>query len=438
MQVSVESINQVTKKISVEVPAEKVNSEMEKAFSEIQKKAKIQGFRVGKAPLHLVKRTYGDLMKEQVMRNLYEETLYKALDDNKIDPVEKPVIEFEPVEKDAPFKYTILAEVMPEIELKDYIGLQITKEKFNLNPENVENEIKRMQESMAQLVPLDETAAVESGHTASVDYDFTLEGFPEESSSATDAVIEVGANKLLPGFEEQIIGMKLGETREIRITMPEGHRNPEVVGKEGVFKIILKELKRKELPELDDDFAQQYGEHETMTELRQKLQEYQQKHEQERIENDLKDKVIQALIEKNPLEVPQSMVKRQLDYMLENLKNRLKSQQMSIEMMGLDDEGFRLRFQSEAEQKVKGGLLLMNLVNKENIKVEESDLTVKYEKIASGNPEMLGRVIEFYSGNQKARQSLSSEIQEDKAISFLLDKAVITEVEAVEQQPEQV
>ena len=423
---------------SVEVPAEKVNSEMEKAFSEIQKKAKIQGFRVGKAPLHLVKRTYGDLMKEQVMRNLYEETLYKALDDNKIDPVEKPVIEFEPVEKDAPFKYTILAEVMPEIELKDYIGLQITKEKFNLNPENVENEIKRMQESMAQLVPLDETAAVESGHTASVDYDFTLEGFPEESSSATDAVIEVGANKLLPGFEEQIIGMKLGETREIRITMPEGHRNPEVVGKEGVFKIILKELKRKELPELDDDFAQQYGEHETMTELRQKLQEYQQKHEQERIENDLKDKVIQALIEKNPLEVPQSMVKRQLDYMLENLKNRLKSQQMSIEMMGLDDEGFRLRFQSEAEQKVKGGLLLMNLVNKENIKVEESDLTVKYEKIASGNPEMLGRVIEFYSGNQKARQSLSSEIQEDKAISFLLDKAVITEVEAVEQQPEQV
>lgn len=437
MQVSVDSINSVTKKISVEIPAEKVNSEIEKAFSQIQKKAKIQGFRAGKAPLHLVKRTYGDLMKEQVMRTLYEETLYKALDENKIDPVEKPVIEFEPIEKDSPFKYTILAEVMPEIELKDYTGLQITREKFNLNPENVENEIKRMQESMAQLVPLDETASVENGHTASVDYDFTLEGFPEESSSDTDAVIEVGANRLLPGFEEQLIGMKIGETREIRVNMPEGHRNPEVVGKEGVFKIVLKELKRKELPELDDDFAQQYGEHETMADLRQKLQEYQEKHEHERIENDLKNKVIQALIEKNPLEVPQSMVKRQLDYMLENLKNRLKSQQMSIEMMGLDDEGFRLRFKSEAEEKVKGGLLLMNLVNKENIKVEESDLTAKYEKIAAGNPEMLGRVVEFYSGNQKARQALSSEIQEDKAIAFLLDKAVITEVEAVDQQPEQ-
>jgi trigger factor len=119
--------------------------------------------------------------------------------------------------------------------------------------------------------------------------------------------------------------------------------------------------------------------------------------------------------------------------MLENLKNRLKSQQMSIEMMGLDDEGFRLRFKSEAEEKVKGGLLLMNLVNKENIKVEDSDLTAKYEKIAEGNPEMLDRVIEFYSGNPKARQALSSEIQEEKAIAFLLDKAVITEVEAVEQ-----
>lgn len=437
MQVSVESINQVTRKINVEIPAEKVNAEIEKAFSQIQKKAKIQGFRAGKAPLHLVKRTYQDLMKEQVMRNLYEETLYKVLDENKIEPVEKPVIEFEPVQKDSPFKYSILAEIMPEIELKDYIGLEVIKEKFNLNPENVDNEIKRMQESMAQLVPVDEMASVESGYTASVDYKFNLEGFPEESSSATDAVIEIGANKLLPGLEEQIIGMKLGETKEILVTMPEGHRNPEVVGKEGVFEITLKELKRKELPELDDDFAQQYGDYETMTELREKLQEYQQKHEQERIENNLKDKVIQALIEKNPLEVPQSLVNRQLDYMLENMKNRLKSQQMSIEMMGLDDQGFRLRFRGEAEEKVKGGLLLMNLVTKENIKVEDTDLTARYEKIAAGNPEMLGRVIEFYSGNQKARQALSSEIQEDKAIAFLLEKAIITEVESTEQQPTQ-
>lgn len=433
MQVRVESINQVTKKISIEIPADKVNSEIEKAFAEIQKKAKIQGFRAGKAPLSLVKRTYGDLMKEQVMRNLYEETLYTALEENKIDPVERPVIEFEPLEKDAPFKYTILAEIMPEVELKDYTGLEITKEKFVFNPENVENEIKRMQESMAQLVPLDESASIESGHTASVDYTFSLEGFPEETSSATDAAIEVGANKLLPGLEEQLIGMKIGETKAIRVTMPEGHRNPEAVGKEGIFEITLKELKRKELPELDDDFARQYGEYETMAELREKLEEYQQKHEQERIENNLRDKAIQALIEKNPLEVPQSMVKRQLDYMLENLKNRLKSQQMSIEMMGLDDEGFRLRFRTEAEEKVKGGLLLMNLVNKENIQVDESDLTQKYEKIAAGNPDMLKRVVEFYSANEKARQAISSEIQEDKAIQFLLDKAVITEVEAEQQ-----
>lgn len=437
MQVSVESINQVTKKINVEIPAEKVNTEIEKAFVAIQKRAKLQGFRPGKAPLQLVKRTYGDLMKEQVMRTLYEETLYKALDENKIDPVERPTIEFEPVEKDSPFKYTILAEIMPEIELKDYVGLEVTKEKFSFNPESVDNEIKRMQESMAQLVPLDETAAVENGHTVSVDYKFTLEGFPEETASASDAIVEIGANRLLPGLEEQIIGMKSGETKEIRVTMPEGHRNPEAVGKEGVFEITLKEVKHKELPELNDEFAHQYGEYETMDELREKLQEYQQKHEQERIEHDLKDKVIQALIEKNPLEVPQSMVKRQLDYMLENLKNRLKSQQMSIEMMGMDDEGFRLRFRDEAESKVKGGLLLINLVKKENITVEEADLTAKYEKIAAGNPEMLGRVTEFYSSNQKARQALSSEIQEDKAIAFLLDKAVITEVEATEEKSAQ-
>jgi trigger factor len=430
MQVTVEAITPVTKKVSIEIPAERVDAEIEKAYSGIQKKAKLQGFRPGKAPMQLIRRTYSDAMRDEVMRRFYEQTLFKALDEHKIEPVDSPTIESEILEQGAPFKYSALVEIMPEILLNKYTGLEVSKERFALNPDNIEGEIKRMQENMAHLVPLGEDAVTENGHTVSVDYTFTVEGFPEESNTAEDAELEVGSNRMLPGFEEQLVGMKCGEQKEIHITLPENHRNQDVVGKEGVFQVTVKEIKRKELPELDDEFAQQFGDYETMDQLRAKMGEYLEKQETERIENELKERVIQSLIQKNPLDVPQSMVKRQLDHMLENLKNRLKGQHMSMDMMGLDDDGFRLRFRDSAEDKVKGGLLLMALVEKENITAGDDDLVERYELISAGNPDMLGRIKEYYSSNKSARNSLISEIKEDKAIRFLLDNAVVTEVDA--------
>jgi trigger factor len=430
MQVTVETVNPVTKKVSIEIPAERVDAEIEKAYTGIQKKAKLQGFRPGKAPMQLIRRTYSDAMRDEVMRRFYEQTLFKALDEHKIEPIDSPSIESDILEQGAPFKYSALVEIMPEILLNEYAGFEISKEKFALNPENIEGEIGRMQENMAQLIPLDEGSVVEVGHTVTLDYTFSVEGFPEESNTAVDAELEVGSNRMAPAFEEQLIGMKCGGQKEIRITLPEDYRNQAAAGKEGVFQITLKEIKRKELPALDDDFAQQFGEYETMDQLRAKMAEYLEKQESERIENELKERVIQALIQKNPLDVPQSMVKRQLDHMLENLKNRLKGQRMSIEMMGLDDDGFRLRFRESAEDKVKGGLLLMALVEKENITAGDDDLAERFEQIAAGNPDMLGRIKEYYTSNKSARNSLLSEIKEDKAIRFLLDKAVVTEVDA--------
>jgi len=430
MQVTVETINPVTKKVSIEIPAERVDAEIEKTYAGIQKKAKLQGFRPGKAPLQLIKRTYSDTMRDEVMRRFYEQTLFKALDEHKIEPIDSPTIESDRLEQGSAFKYSALVEIMPEILLNSYTGFEISKEKFVLNPENIEGEIKRMQESMGQLIPLDEDAVVETGHTVTLDYSFSVDGFPEESSSDQGTELEVGSQKMPAGFEEQLVGMKCGEEKEIRITLPEGYKTKEAAGKEGVFKVTLKEVKRKELPELDDEFAQQFGEYENMEQLRAKMAEYLEKQESERIENELKERVIQALIEKNPLDVPQSMVKRQLDHMLENLKNRLKGQRMSIEMMGLDDEGFRLRFRDSAEDKVKGGLLLMALVEKENISVSDEDLAQRYELIAAGNPDMLGRIKEYYATNKNAQHSLISEIKEDKAIRFLLDSAVVTEIDA--------
>jgi len=382
--------------------------------------------------MQLIKRTYSDAMRDEVMRRILEQTLYKTLDEHKIAPVESPTIESDIIQQGAPFKYSAMVEIMPEIHLKEYTGLKAQKELYSPNQDSVEGELRRMQENMAQLVPLGDDAVVENGRTVSVDYSFSVAGFPEEDSSEEDAEIEVGAQRLLPGLEEQLVGMKCGETKEINVILPEGYRNPAAAGKEATFRITLKEIKHKELPELDDDFARQFGEYESMEQLRAKMTEIHEKHEADRIQNELKERIVKALIEKNPLEVPESMVKRQLDYMLENLKNRLKSQHMSIEMMGLDENGFRDRFREAAADKVRGGLLLMALVEKEKISVTAEDFAQRYEQIAAGNPEMLDRVRAYYDANHKAKDSIAAEIKEDKAIDFLLKSAVITEVDASE------
>jgi len=430
MQVHVEDISSVQKKITIEIPVERVNEEIDKAYSAIQKKAKLQGFRPGKAPMQLIKRTYADAMRDDVMRRLYQQTLYKALDEHKVEPIDSPTIESDILEAGVPFKYSAIIEVMPQILLNEYTGLIVNKETYVSKPENIEGELKRMQENMAQLIPLDEGTAIENGHTVSVDYSISVEGSPEENSGAQTAEVEVGSNRLIPGFEEQLIGLKSGDIKEFTLDLPKVDDSDESAAPKGVFTVTVKEIKRKELPELDDEFAQQFGEYDTMEALRAKMIEYHEKHEKDRIDNEFKERIIQALIKKNPLDVPESMVKRQLDHMFENLKNRLKSQQMSLEMMGLDAEGFRARFREDAIDKVKGGLLLMALVEKENVSVSDEDLSSHYEKIAAGNPEMLDRIKAYYTSNPNAKNSIISEIKEDKAISYLIDHAVVTEVEA--------
>lgn len=429
MQVNVETINPVTKKVSIEIPADQVNSEIEKTYANIQKKARIQGFRPGKAPLQLIKRTYGDTMRDEVMRRFYETTLFKTLAEQKIEPIDAPTIESDVLEEGTSFKYSALVEVMPEVLLTQYTGLEITRERYTFDPQKIEDEIARMRDGMAQLVPVEEETAVEKGHMATIDYAFSVEEFPEENTSAENAVIEVGAHHLLPEFEDQLVGMKCGESKHITVTLPEAYRNPAVAGKQGAFMVTLNEIKRKELPELNDEFAQQFGEFETVEQLREKMTEYQQQHEQNRIEQEQRERIIQALIEKNPLDVPQSMVNRQVEQMLQNLKNRLKSRNMSMEMMGMDDDGFRERVRDSATDKVRGGLLLMALIEKEDFSINDEEIQQRYEQMAAGNEEMLERIRAHYESTPSARHSLIAELKEDKAVRFLLDSAVITEVE---------
>lgn len=428
MTSTVETLSSVKKKITFEIPAERVTSEIEKVFAQIRKRAAVKGFRKGKVPQSLIEKNYGDVMEGDVLKNLFEETYFNALSEHKIFPVSHPVIESDEVKRGEALKYSATVEVLPEIDVKDYVGLEVKKESFVADEAVVEKRLNEMRESMAQLKPVAEGVPAENGSFAVIDFKGYVDDTPFEGGAAESYQLEIGTGRFIPGFEEQVVGMKVGEERTVTVSFPEDYRNKDLAGKEARFDVTVREIKVKELPELDDEFAMQFGEFETIDQLRTKVAEMFEKQESERIKSDLQDRIVNALIGKNEIEVPASLVDRQLQTMLSNTKNRLASQRLSLEMMGMDEETFKVQYRSVAESQVKGSLLLEAVAKKEGIRADDADIEAKLREMAGGNDQEYGRAKEYYDQNRSARENLMAHLNEEKVMNFLLGKAVVTEV----------
>ena len=428
MTSTVESLSSVKKKISFEIPAERVSAEIEKVFGQIQKRAAIKGFRKGKVPRSLVEQNYGSMMEGDVLKNLFDETYFKALADHKIFPVSHPHIESDEVKRGESLKYSATVEVLPEIEVKDYTGLEVKKEKLTQGNEPVEARLNEMREGMAELKPLEEGKVAEDGHSVVIDFVGSVDGIPFEGGSAESYQLELGSGRFIPGFEEQLVGATVGEQRVVEVTFPEEYGNADLAGKAASFAVTVREIKAKELPELNDEFAMQFGEFDTLDQLKAKLAELYENQETARIKADLQDRIVKALIEKNEIEVPSALVDRQLQIMLSNMKNRLAQQRLSLEMMGMDDESFKVHYRDSAENQVKGSLLLDAVAKKDGIAVEEADIEAKLHVMADEAGQDFDRVKSFYEQNHNAKENLVAHLNEEKVLGYLLEKAVITEV----------
>lgn len=437
MQVKIESLGQVKKRIDFEIPAERVAAEIEKVYEDIRKRASVKGFRKGKAPRSYIEKHYSAVMAEDVAKNLLNDTYFKALLDAKIYPVAHPIIESDEIKKGEPFKYSATVEVYPEIEVKDYVGLEVKKEQYVQDDKIIEERLQQIRENMAQLKPAEEGRAAAMGDFVTLDFTGFIDGEPFEHGAAEDHVLELGSGRFIPGFEEQIAGMKLGDEGDISVTFPETYGSKELAGKEATFKVKIKEVKVKELPQLDDELAKELGEFEKLDQVRAKLAEVHEKQEKERIESDLRERIVKALIDKNVFEVPEALVEKQLQLMLESTKKRLEAQRLSLEMMGLDEESYRLRFKETAETQVKGGLLLDALAGKEGIAVEDGDIDERLKEIAAQHNQSVDALQQFYAQNENAKGSLRAQLMEDKVIKFLIAKAQVTVVTRDELKEEQ-
>lgn len=428
MQVKVESLSKIRKKINFEIPAERVGAEIDKAYEKIRRRADVKGFRKGKAPKAYIEKHFSAMMEQDVLKSLVNDTYFKALLEEKLFPVAHPVIESDDLKKGETFKYSATVEVYPEVKVTDYAGLEVVKEQYVEDNEIVEQRLREMQENMAQLKPTEEGHPAAQGDFLLIDFKGFIAGVPFENGAAEDYNLELGAGRFIPGFEEQIIGQKSGEEKNIKVTFPESYGNKELAGKEATFSVTVKEIKTKELPPLDDEFAKEFGEFETLAQMRTRIAEVHEKNEKDRIEVDLRDRIIKALIDKNPLEIPEALVEKQLQIMLDGTKKRLEREKLSLEMIGLDDAGYRERYRVTAATQVRGALLLDALAAQEEIKVADNELDEKIRETAEERHQPYETLKQFYEQNENARENLRDQMKEIKVFAFLLERAVIQEV----------
>ncbi len=428
MQVKIESLSKIKKKINFEIPAERVGVEIDKAFENIRRRANIKGFRKGKAPLSYIEKHFSDMMQQDVLKSLVNDTYFKAIHDEKLLPVACPEIESEDLKKGEPFKYSATIEIYPDVKVDEYAGLEVVKEQFVENPAVVDQRIHEMQENLAQLQPAEEGHAAANGDFLTIDFKGFIDDAPFDNGSAEDFQLELGKGRFIPGFEEQIVGLKAGDEKNITVTVPEDYNNKELAGKEATFAVTVKEIRIKELPVIDDEFAKALGDFETLDQLRARIAEVYEKQEKERIDTDLRDRTVKALIGKNQFEVPSALVEKQLQIMLDGTKKRLAMEKLSLEMIGLGDDAYKARYRDTAEIQVKGALLLDKLAEQENIKVEDNELDERIREIAEERGQDIAKLKQFYEQNENAREGLRDQLKESKIFAFILERAKITEV----------
>lgn len=426
MNVKVEDVSSIKKKLIFEVASEQVDKEIRKALQKIGKKAKIKGFRAGKVPESVLEKYYGGQMEQDVLTSLINATYFKALQEHDIPAVGEPsIVESSGINKGEAFTYEAEVEIKPEVTARDYTNLSLEKEKFVPDPKAVEGRLEEMRASRSQ-VEVSGRQEARLGDSVVIDF----EGFIGEDAFAggkgEDYLLELGSGSFIPGFEEQLVGMQRDETRDVEVTFPEDYGQEELAGKPAVFKVVMKEIKEKVVPELDDEFAKGFGV-DTLDELKEQVQTSYELQETNRVENDLREKLVSKLIENNPLEIPEAMIARQLDYMYDNITNRMQSQGMSPEMLGLTPENFRENYRKTAIEQVSGNLILEAIGRQENIVADESEIDAKLEEIAAMANAPIDMVKKYYA-SADARNGLMAQIAEEKVVGFLLENAKVKEV----------
>lgn len=432
MKSSVESLSKLERKLSVQVPEPTVKEAFLKAFRELQKEATVKGFRKGKAPLATIRSMYMDRVKENVIQDLVQKHYSEALAEHSLEPISFPHIDFEDISDATEFNFTASFEVRPEVELKKIKDLKVQREIFAVSEEQIERSLEQMREGRTEMRPMLEERGLQNGDVAVVDFQGFMAGEPLENGSATDHQLEIGSNTFIPGFEEGLVGLKVGEERTISLAFPETYHVEDLAGKPVEFKVTLKDIKRKVLPELNDEFAKSLGgTYETLEDLKKAISEDISSSEQRRIEEDLKNRLLRALVEENPVEVPPSLLQNQKQALIDDFKQRLSQQGFGEKEFSEYKEKWDHDFDDTARFMIQSSFLIDQIAETENLIPTAEDVDAKIKEYAAQTGLEEDKIREFYSQDSRSGQ-LVYQIKEKKVIDFLLGQSQIEDVPAEE------
>ncbi len=423
MQVNVQRLSPVLVEFDVEIAADRVKSEVEKAYTSVAKTARVSGFRPGRAPRKVLAHLYGPRIAQDVAQRLVDESYPKAVSEQNLQPVTDPAIEPRKLEEDKPFGYKARVEVLPQIETVSYDGLEAKRPKIEVSTEQIDERLEQLRRSHSTLEPLKTPRAAQKGDAATIDFTLLVDGDKIEDAGANDFQAELGGGTLLPEIENALLGKSVGEQAEAKVEMPAQHPHPKLAGKTAVFALTLKDLKERVLPEADDEFAKDVGDFENLEALKKDISGTLEKHSKEESDNKVAEQLVLELVKANPVPLPPSLVERQMRVTEQEILQRARSQGQKA--TGVGDE-LRSQIQQDSEVKVRAGLLMAEIAKKEGIQIGDAELEEGLKELAEQTGKNVAKLRVEYR-DQRKREMLIGMILENKVLDIIEAKAKITE-----------
>ncbi|MFX3615915.1 MAG: trigger factor [Sporolactobacillus sp.] len=419
--------------LTFKVDADTFSNALDQAFKKTAKKVNVPGFRKGRVPRGLFEQRFGvEVLYEDAIDIVLQSAYSEALDQTGVEPVDKPQVDVEEVGKGKPLVMKAEVTVKPEVKLGEYKGLEVEEKSTEVTDEDVDGEIKQMQERYAELVVKDD-GEIEKGDTVVIDFDGYVDGQQFEGGKAENYSLEIGSGSFIPGFEDQLIGLKAGAEKDVVVTFPEDYHAEELKGKEATFKVLVHEIKQKQLPALDDEFAKDVDDEvETFAALKEKVTNHLKEHKDEDAKNSTRDSVVDQAAANAEVDIPEVMITNEQDNMLNEFEQRLKSQGMTLDMYygfsGQDKKALLEQMKTDAEKRVRANLVLEAIAQAENIEVSQDELdeelkkmaenyklTVEQLKSAIGDGEMIKGDIEIRKAVDLLVESSKPKAAEEKA-----------------------
>lgn len=422
MQVTVQKLSPVLVELDVRVDAEQVKSELDKAYATLARSARVKGFRPGKAPKKILAHYFGSRVAADVAQRLVDETFPKAVTEQKVQPVTQPAIEPSQVVENQPFSYKARVEVLPEISSLVYDGFEVKRPKLAVTDKHIEDELEQMRKENSTLEPFKEERPTRAGDLVTVDYTVEAGGHPVADAGSTDLQTELGRGDLLPAIDAGLTGKKVGEVVAIEVDLPDAHPHPALRGKRATFKFTVKDAKERVLPTVDDEFAKDLGDYETLDDLKKELSGQVEKRLKEQGDNAVAEALVRALVEKNSIDVPPSLVQRQMEVAEAEVVQVARRSGRP----GAVPPELRAQIQADSEMKVRAGLLMAEIAKKEGIQIGDEQIEEGLKELSEQTGKNVAKLRAEYR-DQKKREMLVGMILENKVLDIIESKAKIIE-----------